>query len=262
MSGDRIDEYLDELYGRLHGEPAECRSLLAEAEAHLRDVTAEGVDSGLDEDAAQQAAIAAFGSPARVARSVDRHPIGTAVTAFALAGSGLAAVGFIAIGLSAGLARLLAFLTSTQWVYGAPAAQRFTSAQCAHWLAVQPSAQDCGTAAALENSDDSFLFTMAGVLVGLVAVAVVVAAALWVRRAGRIPRRRLPRTVVWAVGATGFGGAGVALLAGGIGDVVVRGHWGQGLWYVEAAVSLAFALYFAVRLVTATSRSLSAAARA
>ncbi|MGN6125545.1 MAG: permease prefix domain 1-containing protein [Humibacter sp.] len=259
MSGrDRIDAYLDELYSRLRGDPGECRSMLAEAEAHLRDAAEASVAAGMDEDDAQKAAIAAFGSPQHVARAMDRHPVGAAIAAFAVAGGRLAAVGLVAVGLSAGIARLVAALTSTQWVYGAPTTYRFAAAQCSHWLTVQPNATDCSAAAAMENSDDSFIFTMAGVVVGLLLVGIVVAAAVLLRRATRVPRRRVPRTVVFAVGATAFGGAGLALLAGGIGDLVVRGHWGQGLWYVEAAVSLAFAVYFCVRLIAATSRSLTA----
>lgn len=258
---DRIDGYLDDLFARLRGDPAQCRSILAEAEAHLRDAAAASVQAGMDEDAAQQAAIAAFGSPADVARAADRHPVASAVTAFAIAGGGLAAVGFVAVGLSAAIARLLAALTSTQWVYGAPAAYRFSAAQCAHWLSVQPTATDCSTAAAMENSDDSFMFTMGGVVLGLLVVGAVVAGALLLRRVLRVERRRVPSVVIWAVAATAFGGAGVALLAGGFGNVVARGHWGQGLWYVEGAVALLFAVYFAVRLLTATSRSLVSPAR-
>lgn len=257
MNGDRIDLYLDDLYARLQGDPAECRSMLVEAEAHLRDAAAASVAGGMEEDAAQQAAIAAFGTPAQVAHSTVRQPVAAALVAFAIAAARLAAVGFVAIGLSAGIARLLALLTSTQWVYGAPSAYPFTAAQCSHWLSVQPGATDCATAAALENSDDSFLFTITGVIAGLLLASLVIGVALLLRRAAAVPRQRVPRTVVWAVGATAFGGAGIALLAGGFGDVVVRGHWGQGLWYVEGAVALAFAVYFGARLITATTRSLA-----
>ncbi|NNC11660.1 hypothetical protein HII28_07195 [Planctomonas sp. JC2975] len=258
---DRIDSYLDDLFGRLHGDPAECRSMLAEAEAHLRDAAAASVEAGMDEDAAQQAAIDAFGSAEHVARAVDPHPFVAAATAFALAGGWLAAIGFVAVGLSAGIARLLALLTSTQWVYGAPSSYRFAAAQCAHWMLVQPTAGNCRTAAAMEASDDSFLFAVAGSIAGLLVVGLVVLAAFLLRRAASIPRRRVPRPVVWAVGATAFGGAGLALLAAGIGGVVLRGHWGQGLWYVEAAVSLALAAYFCIRLVPAMASTLTPAGR-
>lgn len=235
--------------------------MLAEAEAHLRDATAASVEAGMDEDAAQRAAIAAFGSPSHVARSAERHPVATAIAAFTIAGGGLALVGLVAVGMSAVIARVVAVLTSTQWVYGAPAGLHISAAQCAHWLGVQPSATNCGTAAALENSDDSFLFTLAGVVAGLALIGVAVGGALLVRRTLRVAPRRVPRTVVWAVGATAFGGAGLALLAGGLGDVVALGHRGQGLWYIEGSIALAIGLYFAARLVAATTRSLDLVGR-
>jgi hypothetical protein len=178
--------------------------------------------------------------------------------AFVAAGGGLALTGFVAIGLSVAAARVLALITSTSWVYGAPASYTFTAAQCAHWLAVQPTATTCGAAAAMENSDDSSLFSLTGVIAGLILVGLVLAAVALVRRPSATPRRRVPRLVVWAVGATAFGGAGVALIAAGIGGAVVRGHWGQGLWYVEGVVALLFGIYFAIRLIAATSRSLTA----
>lgn len=260
MSGrDPIDEYLDELFTRLRGDSAECRSMLAEAEAHLRDAAAASVKAGMDEEAAQRSAIAAFGPAEQIARSADPHPAVAAITAFVMAGGGLAILGFVAVGLSAIVARIVAALTSTEWVYGAPAGYRFTAAQCTHWLSVQPSAADCTTAAALENSDDSFLFTLAGVIAGLVLVGIAIGLAFLLRRTARIPRRRIPRPVVWAVGATAFGGAGLALLAGGLGDVVVIGHRGQGLWYIEAAIALVLGIYFGIRLIASTTRSLDVA---
>lgn len=262
MSGrDRIDAYLDELFVRLRGDAAEGRSMLAEAEAHLRDAAAASIEAGMHEDAAQQAAIAAFGSPGHVARSADRHPVASAITAFVMAGGALAIVGFVAIGLSAVIAKVVAMLTSTQWVYGAPSGYRFTAAQCAHWLLVQPTAIGCGAAAAMENSDDSFQFTIGGVVAGLLVVGIAIGLALLLRRAGRFTHRRIPLVVVWAVGATAFGGAGVGLLAAGLGDVVVSGLWGQGLWFIESAVALVLAVYFGARLIAATTRSLGVVAQ-
>lgn len=258
MSRDRIDEYLDELYSRLRGDPAECRSMLAEAEAHLRDAAEASVGAGMEEDAAQQAAIAAFGSPAEVARAAQRHPVATAIIAFLQSGAVLAATGFAAIAIATIGARMLAVVTSTHWVYGAPASFAFPAAKCAHWLAVQPTAASCHAAATLENADDSFLFSLAGAAIGLVLVGLVFAAVALVRRFVRLSRRGVPAMVVWAVGATAFGGAGVALVAAGFANVVVPGHWGQGLWYVQGVVSLVFAAYFGARLVMSTSRAIAA----
>jgi hypothetical protein len=255
--GDRIDEYLDALFARLHGRSAESRSMLVEAEAHLRDAAAASVAAGMPEDAAQEAAIAAFGSPAQVAKAAEGRTVGELVLALTRAAVTLCAAGFAAIALATILARVVSFLTSTAWVYGAPGTDRFTAEQCAHWLAVQPGAATCKTAATLEASDDSFLFSLAAAVGGLVLIGLVAVVLLLVRRFGRTPRRRVPPIVVFAIGATAFGGAGAALLVGGAADVALGGQWGQGLWYTQGAVALAFGVYFAARLLVATSHSLT-----
>ncbi len=59
-----LDEYLDELLGRLHGEPRTARRLLAEAEDHLLTATRTGIATGLDPASAARAATASFGSRA------------------------------------------------------------------------------------------------------------------------------------------------------------------------------------------------------
>jgi hypothetical protein len=255
--GDRIDEYLDALFARLHGRSAASRSMLVEAEAHLRDAAAASVAAGVPEDAAQEAAIAAFGSPAQVAKAAEGRSAGELVLALTRAAVTLCAAGFAAIALATILARVVSFVTSTSWVYGAPGTDRFTTEQCAHWLAVQPGAATCKAAATLEASDDSFLFSLAAAFGGLVLIGLVAAVLLLVRRFGRMPRRRVPPIVVFAIGATAFGGAGAALLVCGTADVAVGGQWGQGLWYTQGAVALAFGVYFAARLLVATSHSLT-----
>jgi hypothetical protein len=147
------------------------------------------------------------------------------------------------------LARVIASLTSTQWVYGAPAAYHFTAAQCAHWLSVQPGAATCRDAAALEASDDSFLFVLAAAVVGLIVAAAILTVMHLGRRWRYRPMARLPRSVVSAVGATAFLGAGAALLAAGAANGIARGMWGQGVLYTDGAVALAFGTVFLVRFL-------------
>ncbi|GAB3808908.1 hypothetical protein GCM10028798_35780 [Humibacter antri] len=259
MNSDRIDTYLDDMLDRLEGTAAERRRMLAEAEMHLRDSAAAFERDGMDADAAQGAAIAAFGEVPAIAQASNRRRPAELLAAFVRAAAQLGVYGFAAIGVAALLARGLALVTSTQWVYGAPAGYRFTAAQCAHWLAVQPGATDCHAAAAMESSDDSFLFVLAAAIIGLIVAGVILGAMRLARRRPVGAAPRLPRNVVAAIGATAFLGAGIALLVAGAADGVSRIAWGRGVLYTDAVVALIFGIVFLVRFLL-TIRPVSAAA--
>lgn len=247
MTGDRIDAYLDDMLERLEGTPAERRRLLTETENHLRDSADAYQRGGMDAGAAQAAAINAFGDGPTIAHVANRRRPADVLAACVRAAAQLALYGFAAIGLATLLARALALVTSTQWVYGAPSGYRFTAAQCAHWLAVQPGASTCSTAAALESSDDSFLFILAAAVIGLVIAGIILAAMRLTRRHRLQATARLPRSVVSAIGATAFLGAGLALLAAGAAHGVSRIAWGQGVLYADGIVALIFGGIFLIR---------------
>jgi hypothetical protein len=259
MTNDRIDGYLDDMLDRLEGTAAERRRMLSEAETHLRDSADSFMRGGMDADAAQSAAIAAFGDAPMIASASNRRRPAELLAAFVRAAAQLGVYGFAAIGVAALLARGLALVTSTQWVYGAPAGYRFTAAQCAHWLAVQPGATNCHVAAAMESSDDSFLFVLAAAIIGLIVAGVILGAMRLARRRPASPAARLPRSVVAAIGATAFLGAGIALLAAGAADGISRIAWGQGVLYTDGVVALIFGIVFLVRVLL-TIRPVSAAA--
>ncbi|MGN6204665.1 permease prefix domain 1-containing protein [Humibacter sp.] len=261
MTSDRIDAYLDDMFDRLEGTAAERRRMLSETETHLRDSADALQRGGMDADAAQSAAIAAFGEARMIASASNRRRPAELLAAFVRAAAQLGVYGFAAIGAAAVLARGLALVTSTQWVYGAPAGYRFTAAQCAHWLAVQPSASNCHVAAAMESSDDSFLFVLAAAIIGLIVAGVILGALRLVRRRASGAVSRLPRYVVAAIGATAFLGAGIALIAAGAVDGVSRVAWGQGVLYTDGAVALIFGIVFLVRFLL-TIRPVSGAAAA
>jgi len=221
--------------------------MLGEAEEHLRDSAAAFERDGMDADPAQSAAIGAFGEASQIARASNRRSPVALLTALIRSAAQLSVVGFVAIGVAALLARGLALVSSTQWVYGAPANFQFTAAQCAHWLAVQPGADSCRTAAALESSDDSFVLVIAAAILGLL-IAGAVLGVLRLARRRRTPVQ-LPGGVVSAIGATAFLGAGVALVAAGADDGIGRVAWGQGVLYVDGAVALVFGAVFLIRLL-------------
>jgi hypothetical protein len=260
MITDRIDSYLDDLLDGLEGTPAERRRMLNEAEAHLRDSAAAFEREGMDPESAQSAAIAAFGDGPMIAKTANRRSPTALLTALVRAAAQLAVYGFVAVGVATLLARGLALVTSTQWVYGAPGGYHFTAAQCAHWLAVQPTATDCRAAAAMESSDDSFLFILAGAVIGLIVAGAVLATVRLTRRRPLAAAPRLPGNVVAAIGATAFLGAGLALLAAGAADATGRGVWGQGVLYTDGTVALMFGIVFLIQFVLTTRPVRSAAA--
>jgi hypothetical protein len=249
---DRIDEYLDELLERLDGSGSERRLMLSEAEAHLREAAAEYERGGLKADAAQRQAIVDFGSATVIAKSSNHRGARAVVGAYLVAAAQLCTAGFAAIGVGALVARGLALFTSIGWVYGAPATRRFASDTCAHFLKVQPGAADCSAAAAMENSQDAFLFMVGSAILGLVIVGLVMVGIRVVRRRSRVPAQRLPRNIVNAVGATAFLIVGLALGVAAASNGSMNGVWGQGMLVADSAVSLAVGFVFLARLLLDT----------
>lgn len=249
MNTDRIDAYLDDMLDRLEGSPADRRRMLNEAEAHLRDSATALEHQGMDAESAQSAAIGAFGDGPMIVKAANRRSPASLLAAFVRSVAQLAVYGFVAIGAAALLARGLALLTSTQWVYGAPAGYSFTATQCAHWLAVQPDASTCQAAAAMENSDDSSMFLVAAAVIGLIVAGVVLGVMRLARRRAQAVAPRLPRNVVTAIGATAFLGAGAALVAAGASHGIAGGVWGEGVLYTDGSVALIFGFFFLVRFL-------------
>jgi hypothetical protein len=111
VTADLIEGYLDQLLGHLRGSAHDVRRILAEAEEHLRDATAELVAAGASEEEAKRRAIERFGSPRTVARrfSARLAPVPPAVVVAELARVAvrLGAVALVAIGASGLVAELL-----------------------------------------------------------------------------------------------------------------------------------------------------------
>ena len=92
MSGaapDLIAGYLEELYAGLRAPSSEAELIAAEAEDHLRETAAVGIEVGMTELEAQQAAISSFGPVRVVVRAHRRRTVtagGAAMAAWKLAG--------------------------------------------------------------------------------------------------------------------------------------------------------------------------------
>jgi hypothetical protein len=85
---DLIAGYLEELYAGLRVPAAEAELIAAEAEDHLRETAAAGIEIGMTELEAQQAAISSFGPVRAVVRAHRRRTVtagGVAMAAWKLA---------------------------------------------------------------------------------------------------------------------------------------------------------------------------------
>jgi hypothetical protein len=230
---DQIDSYLADLGHLLRVAPRTRDRLVAEIGEHLRDAAAEGRAGGLDEDSSTQRAIARLGSPREVAAAANSH---TSIGALAFAAAQLVSVGCVAVILGTLLARALARVTSTMWVFGLPADTAPARSNVAHWLQLHPGSQGWRQAAAEENASDS-LVLRCGFAVLLLAVAVVFLV-LARHRVGR-----LADETMWIVGLVMFGVAAMLLVLGGFAGLDQL-DWGRGQWFSDAAIGLVMAATF------------------
>ena len=146
-----VEDYLDRLLGAAPGPPRQVRALLAEADAHLRDATADGLARGLT----QVRGGAAGGRPIR-ARAVSGHRRGPPPHRFPLpalarqvvaSGLLLGAIGGIAVGRQRGVHRRRWERSAAPFIVDISPTTRLAPSDCARWLSQNPSAHSCYQAA-------------------------------------------------------------------------------------------------------------------
>ena len=117
-----VEQYLDELYGRLRCPPRDARRILAEAEDHLREAVTDGLAAGLTQQEAEEQAVSSFGSVRAVVRAHDgpawRFPGRAVLFDLALAGLKLAGIGALAVGASGLVAAVMNMLLGPGFVGG------------------------------------------------------------------------------------------------------------------------------------------------
>lgn len=266
MNRNPIDAYLDRLMVELRGAAPDVRRVLAEAEEHLRDSAAEGIDAGLSPEEAERRAVERFGparlvaqrfaadSPVRLSRAV----LGQIALSLLMLGG----IGFVAIGASGVVAAGMGAAWGKSFVSGDPPGLTYTAARCAYFEEYFPS-PTCGRSAAAHHYDEVVSYRLAAGILGL--------GALGVHRLARRRRREdddvivagaLPDGFVPTVGAAVFGLAGAGFLLNGLGQLPAGSSNGAGQWFSAAAVALVVAAWFVrslLRVIAARSGALAAA---
>ena len=224
-----IEEYVAELGTHLRLRPEAAERFLAEVSDHLHSAAEQETAAGLGPQEAERLAVRRFGSAREIAFAANGAWFGLGVrSAAALARIG--AVGALAVIAGTLLAEVVARLTSTTAVFGLPAGASPSQSSISHWLAVQPSAHDWRTAAALENADDSLVLRGGAAVLLLVACAVVALACS--RRYAPIRSR-----ATLAAPALAFTLAAGGLLLGAVLGARI-GDWGRGQALCDAGVAL------------------------
>jgi hypothetical protein len=243
-----IERYLDELLVQLRGSPRIVRRVLAEAESHLQDAVAAGMDA--------DAAISRFGNAPVVAAASNRlsgTPLPVVVRQLLLATCLLAAIGFAAIGASALISGGMDAAFGPRFVAGDLPSITYTPARCGEYRRLAPHEASCRAAAARHHTDEVETTALPGGVLGLAAFG---AWALLRRRWRATPATgALPPALVPGVGAAVFGVAALVLATQALQSIGWHSTAGLGQWLSQAVVSGAVAGGFCVSLIRSLRRS-------
>ena len=247
-SDEVIERYLDELLVQLRGSPRTVRRVLAEAESHLRDAVAAGVDA--------EEAISRFGDAPVVAAASNRvsgTPLSVVVRQLLLAACLLCAIGFTAIGASALISGGLDAAFGPSFVAGDLPSITYTPARCDEYRRLAPNELSCRAAAARHHTNEVETTGIAGGLLGLAGFG----AWAFLRRRWRATPATgaLPPVFVPGVGAAVFGVAALAFATQALQGVGWHSTDGLGQWLSQAVVSGAVAVGFCVTLIRTLRRS-------
>lgn len=235
-----VERYLDELYTSLRAPARHARRVLAEAEAHLHDAIDDRVAAGMTAADAERSALADFGPVTDFARACKR--VSSRERAMAMLAElrvpalFLVGLGFLAIGLSGVIDRVLSSAFGPQFVFGDPAGTTYASSDCQHWLSLHPQAANCAQAYLAEARDDALSQRL---VVGVLGV-LILAGLLWWRRVRARPLG-LPPLLVSVVPAAVFGTAGALFAGYGVDRAVTAGAHGPGDFLSAGGICLVIA---------------------
>jgi hypothetical protein len=243
-----VEEYLDKLLLTLSGPPRQVRSTLAEVEAHLHDAVAEEMAGGRSEAEAEQAAVARIGAISQISGHPLQFARPTAALArrAALAGSLIGGIALVAVGISGLIGWALAELRGGTFLVAPFPQGSYTSADCARWLAGDPSTRSCITAMTADHVGEVILNSFAAGVLGLL----VLSAYGWMRRRwqDRGTLTALPVGSAEAVGAILALIVAVGTAGRGVNMYLVQHGQGAGEMFSLTIGAFAAAMFFIVRL--------------
>jgi HAAS len=241
-----IEQYLDQLADELIASPRQARRILAETQDHLYSARQSLIDGGMAPGEAEKTALSQFGTPAVVARSFRPGLQLTSLPFIESLGTtllGLAAVGFIAIGLSGVLSFGFGALVNRDFVSGDLPGVTYTPQRCDDFFRFHPEASTCEDAATAHHYDEIVFQRIDVGVLGLLALAAYFAA----RRLRQA--RSMPAVFAPTIGAALFGIAGVGFTLMSIGQTVTGGSGGAGAYLSGGLVCLVFAAAYGLRLL-------------
>ncbi len=252
---DVVEDYLDELFVALRGQPRQVRRMLAETEEHLHSAIVDDVAHGTPAQDAAGAAVARFGGAAQIAKawnaSTPPEPMRSFLRRTASQLVPLAAVGLVAIGLSGVVARAMTALWGRTFMFADPAGTTYPVSDCRSWLSLHPSAGSCTNAYLAESQADGLLARYAAGILGLVLLGVVV---LIRRRRGAPVFGRLPLLSSFT-GTILFLAAALGLVGLGVDSIRTSDGHGAGQWLSGAVIALPLAVVFGFIFLFSERRS-------
>jgi hypothetical protein len=243
-----VEEYLDKLLLTLSGPPRQVRRTLAEVEAHLHDAVAEEMAAGKSPAEAEQAAVARMGTLSQITghRVQFGRPTAALMRRTALAGSLIGGIALVAVGIAGAIGWGLAALRGGTFLVAPFPQGSYTSADCARWLAGDPSTHNCITAMTSDHVGEVILNSFAAGVLGVLALS----AYGWMRRRwqDRGTLTALPIGSAEAVGAILALIVAVGTAGRGINLEMIQNGQGAGYMFSLAIGALGAATFFMVRL--------------
>jgi hypothetical protein len=244
-----VEDYLDGLLLALPGTAREVRHTLSEVEAHLHDAVAEGVAAaGLTQPEAEAAAVARVGPIHAIAGRTPQfsRPAAALLRRTALGGFLVGGVALVAYGISGGISWAMAAIRGGMFVTAPFPPGSYTRADCARWLAGDPSARTCVAAMTADHVGDIVLQGIAAGFVGALALL-----AFWVLRTKWQDRSTVTALPVGSAEAAGailaFLVAAASLLVWANVETVQRGL-GAGQPLSIAIAAMGAVAFFGIRL--------------
>jgi hypothetical protein len=245
-----VEVYLDTLVASMTlRHPRALRHLLAETEAHLWDAVQQGLADGMTQHGAEEAAVSRFGSVELLAADEQRRtrPSWISLVRQVMStGVLLGAVGAIAVGMSGLVAGAFWAIGGQSAVVAVAPGQRLSSADCARWLAADPTARSCRGAALSDWAWETVAYRVALGVLGCLALGLYLA--LRRRTAPMGGWYGLPQPVASTIAVTLFAAAAAWTIGMGIDTLAVDSGRGNGQWFSAAIVCLCAAGWFGWRL--------------